>query len=355
MLYFDAWGIGTLVCVVFALLLLLYLLNLRNKSGYSRVLTIFFFAAFLMNVGFFMGAVLPFPLGAYHRFLTVHGSLFSIVLMIQFAYAYPRNLHVRESRIVLGITLFLSVTLSAAFIIEALRQGPAFDFKGQVFNFLGLGKRTALGLLLQIAWFISVMIRKARSLEGAERRAIILIMIALLIPSLGPAIGNALFQREIVSHGVFQQFFVVLSVLGYFTITIIFINNTVDRTSFMTKIVGISVVTLLMVVQIFSTVVTLNKDAYFDRIRRGEAVQSLLINGTPPDSAAYVLSYSPGEDQVRIVADPVGGLEDYDFRSDFRERLATAQAAPAGAVRDLPRVNRALGVAGHAQSRHGEG
>ncbi len=311
-LYMNAWGIATLVCSVFTLILVVFLFSLNSRQWATRSLGCMYIGAFIMDLGFFLGAVFPEPLGAYHRYLTVPGALVGAFFLIQFAFAFPRPFKSKFARVYVfwtltGLCALVAVGLTALFIAQTIDTKPGFVLAGQLYNFpKEVGRSVARGILFEVLVFLIVAIVKAVHLKGDERRTMIQMTIALLLATLGPGIVNLFHQRGAVSHETFQQFFVLFTLIGYFVFTIVFINNTVDRTSFMTKIVGISVVTMLLVIQGMSTVVTLQQEKHFDQIHSKNA-REFLLNGELPIDAAYVLSY-PGRNagvfDARVVQNP---------------------------------------------------
>ncbi|MBX7058028.1 MAG: SpoIIE family protein phosphatase [Leptospirales bacterium] len=290
MLYFNAWAIGTLVCCIFTILLFTYLAFLKNKTAATTALAILYLGAFVLDLGFFLSAVLPAPIASFHRFLTIPGAFTPLVSMVQLGYSYPRNIHRKESRIVLGILIAASVLLTVDFAFRALQIAPQFDFKGQIFNYPHeYGARVAAAIMGIVLWFVVVTIRKALQFKGEERRALIQMSVALLIPTFIPGLANALFQNGRVSYLWFQWIFVASTLLGYFAITIVFINNAVERTSFMTKIVGISLVTILLVVQLLATVVGIQSDENYDQMHIQEARNYRFATPDENSRAAYIL------------------------------------------------------------------
>ncbi|MCP5481936.1 MAG: SpoIIE family protein phosphatase [Spirochaetales bacterium] len=329
MLFFNDWGIATLICCVFTLLLFGYLAYLPNKTTSTRLLVVFYLGAFVLDFGFLLSALLPEPVGAYHRFVTVPGAFIPLIAIVQFAYYYPRLDHARESRIVLVLSILLGLALVADFFWRAYDLRPSFDFAGEIFNYPNeVGSRVAIGILAFVLWFIVVMTRKLRlAKSSSERRALWQLLLAVLIPSLVPGIANLLFQSGRIEHSTFQQIFVVTTLLGYFALTIVFINNTVERTSFMTKIVGISVVTILLVVQALATVINRQNKENFDNFHVLDARShaAAILRGS---EEAYVLAFplsGQPDDSVSVLYNE----SDYDLdleqvRTSFLDTLATA-------------------------------
>ena len=316
MIYFNAWGIATLICCVFTLLILGFLLSIRNKSRNSLILVGFFIGGFVLDFGFLWSAVLPEPMGAWHRFLTVAGVFFPVTLMIAFAYNFPRLMYPREAIVAVTFFALLALGLSVHFYYQALQTQPEFSFNGNIFNYFEapgkpLGRYVSYGIVLCLLWFQVVMIRKILVFKGEERRAQIQLLIAMTVPTLGPGIANMLFQRGAISHDTFQQAFVLTTLTGYFAITIVFINNTVERTSFMTKIVGISIMTILLVVQALFTVVNYDFEDKFDQMRALEARTYLLPGSPVPENAEYVFART-GDGPIEVVYN----AREHDFDLD---------------------------------------
>ena len=272
MLYFNEWGIATLVCTLYTLVLLLYLISLREKQLYTRDLAIFFLGALGLNVGYLWSALLIGPLGGDHRFITVGIVFVPLVYMIQFAYHFPNNEKTRASRIAFWITATISVLLAGHFYYNAFITSPDFDFQGELFNYpQEMGAWVARGMIFMMLWFAIVLFKRSMKMEKKEKRAARQLLVAMLIPTLLPGIVNVLYNGGRISHSTFQQGYVILSLLGYTAIVLVFINNTVERTSFMTKIVGISLVTLLLAIQALSAFSGQQTHRSYDRIHALQA------------------------------------------------------------------------------------
>jgi hypothetical protein len=72
----------------------------------------------------------------------------------------------------------------------------------------------------------------------------------------------------------------------------IYINNTKDRISFMGKLIGVSLITLLVMLQFFSYNSLNEKEQDFDQIYRNKVALSLLEGGSKSD-VKFIISYNP--------------------------------------------------------------
>ncbi|MCB1304354.1 MAG: SpoIIE family protein phosphatase, partial [Leptospiraceae bacterium] len=82
---------------------------------------------------------------------------------------------------------------------------------------------------------------------------------------------NSLSREGVIGRDAFQTTFSLTIVLGMFAIIIIFLNNTRDRTTFLAKLIGISLVTILLVMQALSFFVLGERTRAYDELRVQEA------------------------------------------------------------------------------------
>lgn len=288
MIYFNEWGIAALVCALYSLVLTVYLFSLKNKQTYTLDLGMLFLGSFLLNIGYLWSAIVIGPEGGYHRFITVGVVFLPLIGIVRFAYNYPDNKPGKEGRYVVYGFIVLALVLIAHFYYSALQISPDFDFQGELFNYpQETGQWVARGMLLMIVWFGIALFRKSRRLEPKQRAAARQLLVAMLIPTLIPGIINVLYNSGTISHALFQQFYVITTLLGYTAIVLVFINNTVERTSFMTKIVGISLVTLLLAIQALSSFSGQQVHRSYDLIHALQARNFILQKAEPVTQVAY--------------------------------------------------------------------
>ncbi|PJZ71565.1 stage II sporulation protein E [Leptospira perolatii] len=304
MLYFNSWAISYLICCIFTFIIFVFLATLKNKARYTSALSIQFCLVFLINLGFLISVLFPYPWAAYHRLLTGPSAIFGTIFLSVFSYLYPRNDRPREARIVLSIMVSLAVISVGYFFYQIFTKEAEFNFAGQAYNFpKGVGEFLAALMLSYIGVMLYVQIQKIRTAESSEeRKALIQMSLSLAITYLVPVLSNLLFQKGVISRNSFQQLYVGFTIIGYFTLTIVFINNTVDRTSFMTKIVGITVVTCLLFAQGFSTILNLRNEKLFDEISLKEVnsfSKSGIVEGT---DISRIVSLPDGSQKPKLLA-----------------------------------------------------
>ncbi|MCB1170378.1 MAG: SpoIIE family protein phosphatase [Leptospiraceae bacterium] len=346
MIYFNEWGIATLVCTLYTLVLLLYLISLKQKQRYTRDLAFFFFGAAGLNVGYLWSALIIGPLGGDHRFITVGIVFVPLIYMIQFAYHFPNNEKTRASRISFWTSLTLALILVAHFYYNAWITSPDFDFQGELFNYpQEMGAWVARGMILMMLWFAIVLFWRSRKMEKKEKRAARQLLIAMLIPTFLPGIVNVLYNGGRISHSTFQQGYVLTSLLGYTALVLVFINNTVERTSFMTKIVGISLVTLLLAIQALSAFSGQQTHRNYDRIHSLQGRAYVLDGMEPITPIAYAKPVAEMTDGKLVKRGENGNFTDRYFRQmkPNTDEIFLAYHVPGAADADGNRMDYEIG------------
>lgn len=128
---------------------------------------------------------------------------------------------------------------------------------------------------------------------------------------------NILSRDGILDRGIYLTSFVLFTVFGFFFVVIIFINETKDRTSFMAKIVGVTMVTFLLLMQGMSFVTMKDKEVEYDAIRV-ENLERYLEGGHRHADMQYVLELSKDSGEInKIDYEDADNLDMPLIREDF--------------------------------------
>jgi len=244
--------------------------------------------------------------------------VFGVLCLIQFAYHYGGNSHLRESRVVLYLFLVGAlISWSVHFFRSNLRA--VYDFQAEYFTY-EFGPSIALVTLTGYSWSVVVLLRKAllfsgcigptrgvrslfgvlfrprgRSAASARSFAVLTTATALV------ALAYLLFQTQVISRASYAFLFNTSSLLICLLIFVVYVSNAPQPSSFLVKLVGIPLVTILVTFGIVSGALTpvLNEtlaDRYASEAQQAlQALQSGDSRALPAD-LAYValLSSLPG-------------------------------------------------------------
>lgn len=272
--FFNFYSFGTLLVTIFTFLLALFFLTLPNKSKSTLHLGIGTFFLFLFNFGYFYASLYYSPDAAFHRWFTGGFILPAIIHLGQFFFHYPSDTRPKLSKYALIIMWAVAILVNGYFFYSTFSAPKKFHFTGHYWDFDAEPVSRFLAAFIAIYSFISfllVMLWKAYITKGRDRRVIILMGISMLITALFPNITNIMSRDGALERSTFLLTLVFSFVLGFFLISIIYINSTTDKTSFMIKIVSITLVTMLIIMQLLSFFTMKDQDSDYDGIHLDQA------------------------------------------------------------------------------------
>ncbi len=296
----------------------------------------------------------------------VTGVTLAMIALIQFAYHFPRLRYPRESRVVLGISIlfagilfvwmFWEASTFAGYMIYA--TSPPFradvfsfnatwtlySFEGFVYGFAAARDAEPLvsfklfdtWQIVGNTWILLVWLRKTvtysetssqqtfwrravRALRHPQGREALLarawVLLMLLAPL--PVLASIYEALGTLPSGTFAA----IDSIVLFAIVLTYVNYAPEPPTFMVKLVGVSLVTILVILGLVSSyVMQLHRDAYV-RMRQMEVrhVRTLVREGH--------LDLMP-EDVLYVAARPAAGF----FSSEYRMLFARPSAPDATAL-----------------------
>ncbi|EQA36251.1 SpoIIE-like protein phosphatase domain protein [Leptospira inadai serovar Lyme str. 10] len=333
---FSHHAIGVFSLFLLTCVLSGFLIFKKNKTLPTYYLIIMYLAYGTMFLGYFISYSLFDPISAYHRYLTVF-MIFGIIAFIGFSYNFPENIHPKESKIVLVLSLIVGLGAWLHFIFKTYGKEKVFSFTAHQFSF-DFGKEASAVILLCFIISIIILVRKIlfySSYSGvlqrwknnfAESDSIVRIPIrfALGLPiglikivfakgkeaialraflftvvlNILNAYNNLLNKSGAISYDTFAIAYFILSVIAIFFIQSAYLNHSPEPTSFMVKILSSAVVSLILALGAISyvTVFAIDKANEKENIVEMNAVKKAIENGDTvfPNNVKYVLSRKSG-------------------------------------------------------------
>ena len=251
-LLFSKLSIQSFTQLVLSLIITAYLISVRDKSTPTKILVVFF-SLFTLNS---VPDLLQVSLNADWHFslslVQVGGAMASMVALMQFAYWFPENKYPREARAALWISGAVAV-FGVAMVYSRLSAGPASG-----------GFSTIIGLLMMgnTLWVIGVFARKmmfysqsGEPKEGwrhccvpfgrparAQRAFAGLTLVWLLLSGAVALEGLGMLSTETLIQVMSGGTLVFL-----FAFVLVYMNNATEPSSFAVKMVGFSLVIVLLV------------------------------------------------------------------------------------------------------------
>ena len=241
--------------------------------------------------------------------------VFGVICLVQFAYHYGGNFHLRESRVVLLLFLSMAIVAWGSLFFKE-KFAAVYDFQAQYFT-LEYGPRISIVTLGGYLWAFVVLLRKTllfsrQAVPEADRRLRSKRAISLFLRPVGRKARSArsfalltlatsfvallylLFQSGVFSRNTYTLIFNTSSLIICFIIFIVYLNNAPQATGFLIKLVGIPLAAIMVTFGfITSALLPVVNDTLTDHYRiKAELVRGALESGyfgRLPVDIAYVL------------------------------------------------------------------
>ncbi len=278
---FNSFSLGSIIPVIFFLTTGVFLLNTKNKSKATEVAGYSYLLLGIFNIGYFIASSIYHPIAAFHRWLTVALILISIVVMSYFFFFFPQPKGLKFSKVYLYMGIFIAIITLVVFAIVSLNSNIVFLFRGHYYDFDAEEISKNIGIIIMLyllSTFILNWWRFFTEKNKENRIVLVLLFISIIIGTLVPSVANTLSREGVFDREIFHTAWTLFLLTGFFFFFIIYINNTPDRISFIGKLIGIILVTVLSLLQIIGFIVLQKNDKDFDDIYYRSALLSILSN-----------------------------------------------------------------------------
>lgn len=298
--YFNFFTIGSLIPALFAGLTGILFLTLKKKSAPTFWLGLFCLILSVFNLAYFWTAAFFTPATAFHRWITVSSVLFVEIFVAQLFLTYNLKYFQEEdedraakyqknAKVVFWVQLVIAILVSLFFFYSTIDAAKVYKFEGHYWDFDAddVSQIVARVIIVFAVVFIICGILSANKAEKINKRGIYLMTFAVGVVAIGPAIANLLSRAGTVSRDVFQILWDLCVVVGLFVFVVAYINYTKDKTKFMVKIVGISLVTLLLALQFISYYSLQDAEKSYNELRKSYTVRFVESNKRSEDSMYF--------------------------------------------------------------------
>lgn len=255
----GVFAVGSFATSIMLLVICSYVAAMRGKTrdtwyllGYLVSLCILL-ASYTARYSMFTSA--GFATGQFSNLI-----VFGVVCLIQFAYRFGGLDRPREARLVLVVSLALATGVWGVnfFLASAPR---VYDFGAEYFTY-EYGPQVSTFALAGYLWTLVVLVRRAlrgsagrgAAAAGDSRlRASLLRFAVLDVMTIGLASVYFLFQTGFVARAVYATVFNTVSLLIALQIFVVYLNDAPQPSTFVAKLFGLPLATLLVAFGIAST------------------------------------------------------------------------------------------------------
>lgn len=292
---------GVLFDLLIGLTIFLFLLFKKEQNPPTRWLTWFFFGETSLFLAYFLSFVIFHEWGAFHRYISCL-ILFGNFSLVGFSYYYPKNDRPKEAKIVLSLVFLLTTFVYGHFVYQTLNMPKIYNFQSHIYTF-DFGKEVGIAILGLFLIALINLIRKtiryseykgyfskwlahpktifsiyycqhtgARffssfiklfAAKGNYARACQNFSLAIFLHIL-VAIANVFVKNGMISPGLYSKIFVLSTMIIIYYIALVYIDYSMEATSFMVKLVGISLGMILLILGYVANVTLDEKENDYD-------------------------------------------------------------------------------------------
>lgn len=279
------YSMGVFTCFIISFIMFIFLGTKKGVATSTKWLFGLFVGFFMMFFGYFMAYSVFAEWGAYHRLLTGI-VVFGNASVVGFAYKFPRNDMAREGKYMLPFAFTVALISYIHYCYEVLTFPIFYDFQAHHYN-TAAGKALSGAILLMFIISLSVLIRKTirySEYRGKWKNKYLVGLIKFLRPIGKDAHGtksyakgfilfiligltNVLSKAGMLSYDQYATIYATGSLIVSFYIVLTYLNNSLEPTTFMVKLLGISLVTLLLVIGFIGKLALNVNEADYDNQR----------------------------------------------------------------------------------------
>ncbi len=281
-LRFSTLSIGSLTTTLLLAVITGYLLSLKAKHPDTWYLAGYLGCLFVLLLSYTVRYSV-FSSASLNTGQISNLIVFGVVCLVQFAYHYGVNHHPRESRVVLILSTAAAFTVwGSLFVTPNIKA--VYDFTAEYFTY-EYGPRVSFLVLIGYFWSIVVLLRKVLRSSKQERKrvgafrciarpagrvALSARSFALLsLATTGIALTYTLFQTGVIARGTYALVFNTGSLLVCLLIFVVYVNNSPQPTSYLTKLIGIPLAVIMVAFGITaSALMPVVRDSLADSYRK---------------------------------------------------------------------------------------
>ncbi len=252
--YLNYLSILNIVTYVVTLLGAVLFLRIKHKSEATKNLGLglLFYSGISIVFTFQFGVYNP--IAATVRALLIICALKASIYFTQFFLTYP-NISNRDFAKKLKVSQWIiALSVDAYAIYTCLTSEKIFRNHGEYWDITATTYPIIASIFLLSFYFIfiGVAVWKIRSIPKKSRRKPIVLLLGILFCVTLPALGSFLSNTGMLDRTTFFSLYAVNTTLGWFVVIVTYINVTKDQTTFLTKISGISLLSLLLLISAYS-------------------------------------------------------------------------------------------------------
>ncbi len=303
--FISPFSISVLNVAILLLFMIFFFAKTKGQSNVPKLLMAFFAGVNLVFLCFFFIFSSIVPSYTTIAWWIMHLVVFATIPMVQFAYYFKGNYYEKESKIALVITTLAAILSYPHYIYKTLHLTPIFNFEGFLFAFRDTPE---LGIIigLELVWVVIVLIRKAlllsrENVDPESVKSVIKLSVIFLSPLI-LVVGIILAYANLLSWQVVAHILGTGIMIFVFIFIIVYINTSSEPSTFMIKLIGISLGSILIIFGFSSSITfyTQNVETNKKNLVQMEQCRTAVINNNfseIPQDVRYIIARPGSEGQ----------------------------------------------------------
>lgn len=298
-IFINFFGVSIFIATVFYLLVSIFVFfAISNKSRATIMLGLGFLFSGLLALPYLPAYLIDNPWMAFHRWGTVPAALLIHPFFAQLLLHFPRTNYPRTARALLIFQVAAAVILTGIFYSGTISAERVYNFHGHFWDFEAQRLSQLVGLMIVFNLLSVLVAGLAQTIRSRGSRLILGTITAVFFLAFSvPSVTNVLSRDGLMARDVHQTLLVLMSILGFFVILILYLNNTKDETTFLVKIMGVSLVTFMGVMVFICYFSFQEQEDGYDALHFAETSRLAIDPDYDIPDLEYLVVYDPGEDR----------------------------------------------------------
>lgn len=270
------------------------LLFVPQKSKTTLYVILLCLSAGIVGFGYFLNQLFIEP-NKFQRIFLLFVIPYSHFFPSQIFMMIPALTHRKLAKAIFIGTAIEVVFVNVLILVGQIGKPMFYDFAGHFWDIDMPKVMKIYGALILLNMVVALGIGAWRlfTCPKEERPSFYVIFLGILVGLGLPAFVNVLNKAGKVTREGYISVFCVASIIGMFMFLVGYVNKTKDRTTFMFKVVGASLVTVLVLLTYISLIVMREVEESYDSIHRSISHKNILSE--PPSDLEFILEKTNGK------------------------------------------------------------
>jgi len=320
--FLNFFSVGLLLSSIFNFFLAYIFLasKKKTKSTYHLGIAVFFLGIF--NIAYFIASSITHPIIAYHRWIAIPTVLMVMTHFILFILNFTETEINKKIPLITKILHSTTLLTTITFIVVSSFSSKYFVLNLQYWDF----NAPIISLIVSIIIFFYIIIfaffaiTKIKLAPTKDKKTIIILTIIIILATTIPAILNILNRQAIINRHFFMLVWSSASLLGFSLFSIIYLNSTKDKIMLMAKMEGISLATLLIVLQVLNFYVASETNNSYKQLINTKTKLTIHTD-LNKSKADYLFTYSIKDKTKEIISNTAIDLSYFNKNIEYYNQI----------------------------------